>query len=155
MATPAAVGEQMGSSNFSKRPGSGPEKSVGHPWICSDLCFQEQGACAKDRGPPLTYSDQIWGSSVPLSLGKLKPRGGSGAGQYLGRWLKWSCESRARNPASWLPGLGSSRSLVGREQPQTQATPMALRLLPEPSACRLGSVEALNSIFHAVYHCSH
>lgn len=69
MATPAAVGEQMGSSNFSKRPGSGPEKTAGHPWICSDLYSQEQGACAKDRGAPLTYSDQSWGSSVPLSLG--------------------------------------------------------------------------------------
>ena len=59
MATSAAVGEQMGSSNFSKWPGSGPEKSAGHPWIWSDLCSQEQGACAKDRGPPLTYQHQI------------------------------------------------------------------------------------------------
>ena len=45
------------------------QKSAGHPWIWSDLCSQEQGACAKDRGPPLTYQHQIWGSSVSLSLG--------------------------------------------------------------------------------------
>lgn len=106
MATPAAVGEKMGSSNFSKQPGSGPERSPGRPWIWSDLCTQEQGACAKGSPPPRTLIRP--GAQVSFSLGlssslKVETPGRRWGGHCPGRWLNYPVR------VGWEPSILTSR----------------------------------------------
>lgn len=126
MATLAAVCEQMGSSNFSKQPGPGPESDPDCPWLWCGLCTWEQRACTKGR-PPM-YSHQIWGSSVIQPWRFLPPQRWSWEVGFVGvqTWPKQA------ELVTWEQGLGSKRLQEGREEPQAQAA--AVLLLQEPLA---------------------